>query len=348
MKQSSQMNQRIPRVAVIGLFQGGKSLLVNAALSGCYVPVGKQGLRTTPCRIRCRHGDLSRAVAHHVDGSMKGLSIRALSRHVESAALENVILSIDLFLCNPLLQEIEIIDTPGIDYSEEDNKAALEAARESDAVVLIIQQSLPEASNSFKCIVECLQGKTWGMVLNCGRAGPHLEYADSPASIEVAESAIHQLVQAGLPEPRFSQRMNARTLSYYASENFASDRAIRITEEHLEDLAADESSIRQWRNNLATIGKSVTETQLANVRFRIMQFLNEQRWSNPSFTFDIDMKSFACKVSFDGTEYEVTGRFHLESINLDDRLVIYDFDSKDQWIVDWLLAEKNLHYWEIK
>jgi hypothetical protein len=287
-------------------------------------------------------------VAHHVDGSVKGLSIRALSRYVESGAMDNGILSIDLFICNPLLQEIEIIDTPGIDYSEEDNKAALVAAHESDAVVLVIQQSLPEASDSFKCLIDCLQGKMWGMVLNCGRAGPHLEYADSPASIEVEKSAIHQLVKAGLPDPLFSHRMNARTLSYYASENFASDRAIKITEEHLEDLAEDESSIRKWRENLSMTGTSVIEMQLATVRLRILQLLNDQRWSNPSFSFNHSTKSFSCKVGYDGVDYKVTGRFYVESMKHYDRLVIHDFNCKDQWVVDWLVAKKDWHYWKIK
>ena len=216
MKKSSNTNQRIPRVAIIGLFQGGKSLLVNAALGGCYVPVGKQGLRTTPCRIRCRHGDLNRAVVNRVDGGMKGLSIRALSRFVESTAMEENISSIDLFLSHPLLREIELLDTPGIDYSERDNEVALSTARDADAVVIVIQQSLPAASNSFKNLTDCLQGKPWGMVLNCGRAGPHLEYPDSPACREVEENGLRQLLESGLSEPVFSQRMSARTLSYYA------------------------------------------------------------------------------------------------------------------------------------
>lgn len=342
------MNLRIPRVAVIGLFQGGKSLLVNAALGGCYVPVGKHGLRTTPCLIRCRHGELNRAVVNSVDDGMKGLSIRALSRFVESTAMEQNISSIDLFLSHPLLQEIELFDTPGIDYSEQDNQVALSAARDADAVVIVIQQSLPSASSSFKNLTDCLQGKPWGMVLNCGRAGPHLEYPDSQACREVEENGLRQLLESGLHEPVFSQRMSARTLSYYASEQFDPDKTINISEEHKEDLDADEESIRQWRGNLSVLGTKWMDVQLRKVRLRIIQFLRDQQWSNPQLAFDLAMQSFTCQIRIEGVDFEIHGNFYVESMTNYDHLVLHNFQCKDAWVVDWINAQKNWHYWKIE
>lgn len=342
------MNQRIPRVAIIGLFQGGKSLLVNAALGGCYVPVGKHGLRTTPCRIKCRHGVLNRAVVTSADGAKKGLSISALSRYVESSSAIAAIASIDLYLSNSLLRDIELIDTPGIDFSEDDNTAALQAARDSDAVVLIIQQALPTATDAFRNLIECLKGKLWGMVLNCGRAGPHLEFQDSQACREVEDLALRQLLEFGLQQPTFTQRVSARTLSYYASQQFDSCKTMNMSEEHQEDLVADEESIDQWRRNLSSLGMKWMDDQLGKVSLRIIQFLHDQHWSNPHLAFDLVMQTFTCRVDVDGGNYEIFGNFRVESMSDYDHLVLHNFQCKDVWIIDWIYAHKNLHYWKFE
>lgn len=347
MKLTTPSRERLPKVAVVGLFQGGKSLLINAALGGAIVPVGKFGLRTTLCKVRCVYGELSRAVVHQEGLAPLGFSIRALSAYVEALDVNKPISQIEFFHSHSLLRQIELFDTPGIDFSEHDDHTALEAARGADAVVLVAQQSLPTASSSFLRLADCLRGKPWGLVLNCGRAGPHLEHSDSPASKEVEEHCVRQLLEAGLHRPIFTQRMSARTLSYYASEQFEAAKSVRMSEEHLEDLAADEESVRTWRKNLLRLGDHWLDGRLEHVRNRVITSLHKQEWSDPKFTFEAVDKSFECRVGFEGHQYKVTGRFRLESMNRYDRVVLYDFKCRDEWVVEWLKSERKWNTWEI-
>jgi hypothetical protein len=340
------MNQRLPRIAIVGLFQGGKSLLINAALGGSFVPVGKFGLRTTPCQIRCRYGEIHRAVAHKEGCAPRAMSIRAVSAFVEALGPDERLLSMEFFNCHPLLKKVELTDTPGIDYSEGDNESALAAAREADAVVLVIQQSLPTAAMSFDKLIECLKDKPWGMVLNCGRAGPHLDHPDSPASIEVEEHSLRQLIEVGLNEPVFSQRMSARTLSYYAAEQFGAEKTLSLSDEHLEDLALDETSIRQWRDNLLLLGRHWFEERLERARQRVLDALRAQEWVDPKVKFESETMRFECSVGFDGYRYKVTGSFRIDQMKRHERLVIHDFSCHDEWVTEWLQANPEWLTWK--
>ena len=347
MTRSIDIRERLPKIAIVGLFQGGKSLLINAALGGAIVPVGKFGLRTTPCNVRCVYGELSRAVVHQKGFPPFGFSIRALSAYVAALDANMSISQIEFSHSHPLLQQIELFDTPGIDFSEHDDHTALEAARGADAVVLVAQQSLPTAGNSFFRLADCLRDKPWGLVLNCGRAGPHLEHSDSTASKEVEEHCVRQLLEAGLHSPLFTQRMSAKTLSYYASEQFIAAKSVRMSEEHLENLAADEDSVRTWRKNLLQLGNHWRNDLLEEVKERVITSLNKQEWTNPKFKFKVEDRSFECHVGFNGHDYKVAGKFRMEAMIRGDRLVLYDFRCRDEWVVEWLESQPRWHTWEI-
>lgn len=346
MNKSEPSKQRLPKVAIVGLFQGGKSLLINAALGGVVVPVGKFGLRTTPCQIRCRYGEINRAVAHKEGCDPRGFSIRALSAFIDTLDTTERITSVDFFHCHPILRQIELYDTPGIDFSDGDNDAALTAARDADAVVLVIQQSLPAVSGSFQNLSECLRGKPWGLVLNCGRAGPHLEYPNSPASIEVAEHSLRQLLENGLQEPVFTQRMSALTLSYYASEQFDAKKSIHLSDEHKQDLAADEESIRKWRENLLLLGNHWFNECLERARQRVLTALHKQQWTHPKVRFEAEERRFECQVGFEGYRYKVSGRFRIDTLTCYECLVLYDFSCREDWVTEWLKANPEWHTWK--
>lgn len=347
MNRSSDTCERMPKIAIVGLFQGGKSLLLNAALGGSVVPVGKFGLRTTPCRIRCRYGEINRAVVYHQCDAPRAFNLQSFHAFAENPDNVQHLASVDFFYSHSLLQKIELLDTPGIDFSERDDNAALDAAREADGVILVVQQSLPSASSAFSKLAACLQDRPWGLVLNCGRAGPHLVHPNSPASVEVETHCIRQLTDAGLHNPLFTQRMSASTLSYYASGQFDSEKSLKFTEEHLEDLAADEESIRAWRDNLLLLGEHWLGELLGRVRNRVITSLHKQEWTDPTFKFEAVGRTFDCRVGHDGCQYKVTGKFLLESINGRDRLLLYGFKCRDEWVVEWLESQPRWHTWEI-
>lgn len=347
MTRSSDICERLPKIAIIGLFQGGKSLLLNAALGGSVAPVGKFGLRTTPCRIRCRYGEINRAVVYYQSDAPRAFNIQSFHAFAETPDNVQRLAGVDFFYSHSLLQKIELLDTPGIDFSERDDSSALDAASEADGVILVVQQSLPSASSAFSKLASCLHNKPWGLVLNCGRAGPHLEHPNSPASAEVEAHCVRQLTEAGLHNPLFTQRMSARTLSYYASEQFDAERSVKISEEHLEDLAADEESIRAWRENLLLLGEYWLAERLEKVRKRVINSLKKQEWSDPTFKFEPIGKTFDCRVGYDGNQYKVTGKFLMESTKGRERLLLNNFKCRDEWVVEWLESQPRWHTWEI-
>lgn len=346
MSRTINVPERLPKVAIVGLFQGGKSLLINAALGGTVVPVGKFGLRTTPCRIRCRYGELSRAVAYLREEPPRTFNIHSFHSYVKTPDHVRNLEAVEFYHCHPILRQIELFDTPGIDYSEHDDESALSAAREADAVILVVQQSLPAASSAFSKISSCLKHKPWGLALNCGRAGPHLEHPNSPASLEVEEHCIRQLHEAGLHAPVFTQRMSALTLSYYAYNQADLRRSVVNTDEHQEHLAADEVSVKVWRNNLVSIGYYWLETKLEYVRDLILKSLTKQKWTNPTFNFDTLQKSFECCIGFDGVNYKVRGLFRIEDMLRHDRVFLYDFKCREQWVVEWFETQRDWHCWK--
>lgn len=348
MTRSTDICERLPRIAIVGLFQGGKSLLLNAALGGSVVPVGKFGLRTTPCRIRCRYGEINRAVVYYQCDAPRAFNIQSFHAFAETPDNVQHLAAVDFFYSHSLLQKIELLDTPGIDFSERDDNTALDAAREADGVILVVQQSLPSASSAFSKLAACLHDKPWGLVLNCGRAGPHLEHPNSPASMEVEAHCVRQLTEAGLHNPLFAQRMSARTLPYYASEQSEAAKSVSMSEENLEDLKADEDSVRTWRDNLLLLGEHWIEEQLGHVRNRVITSLHKQEWIDPTFRFEAVGKTFDCRVGYDGNQYKVTGKFLLETIKGGrDRLLLHSFKCREEWVVEWLESQRRWHTWEI-
>ena len=348
MKKRNANRERLPRVAVVGLFQGGKSLMINAALGGVVVPVGKFGLRTTPCQIRCKYGEINRAVVYQEGIDPRGFSIRALSDYVAALDHSEHLTSVDFFHSHPILRRIELSDTPGIDFSEGDNEIASAAANEADAVVLVAQQSLPAGSSSFEKLSECLRGKPWGLLLNCGRAGSHLENSDSPASTEVEENILRQLRESGTHEPVFSQRMSAHTLAYYASEQFEPTKTVHLSEEYQQHLESDEQSIRMWRENLLLLGNYWLNERLERTRQEVIAALCEQGWTDPKVKFDSESNRFECRVGFDGIRYKVCGSFRIESMARYDRLVLDDFECREDSVKEWLQASPEWHTWKFK
>ena len=124
-----------PVVAIVGGFQIGKSTLVNCLLDDRYAPTGK-GLRTTADSTLFRYGEAEEVWLFHgtnPDGER-------LARRQDVFDPSREVGPDDWFRISaykPLLQYIDVVDTPGYNAQDTDDKSASVAIKASSVVVIV-------------------------------------------------------------------------------------------------------------------------------------------------------------------------------------------------------------------
>jgi flagellar biosynthesis chaperone FliJ/GTPase SAR1 family protein len=153
------------RLMVVGEFKRGKSTLINALLGQDVLPA-----KIAPCTAvitELKHGETARAVLHHsdLDRPPVEIPVEELKRYVaidasdpddDDEAIDAITQSpysrVEVFHPLPLLRNnVEIVDSPGLNEHRTRTQIALDYLAKSDALVLVLscQQALSASELAF-------------------------------------------------------------------------------------------------------------------------------------------------------------------------------------------------------
>jgi hypothetical protein len=125
-----------PKAVVVGCFQNGKSTLVNCLLDDYVSPTGI-GLPTTHLTTTYTYGELEIVNLKHSDGTEHLTDLAGFLQKYEQGQLQ-AFTSVSIMLWKPLLEYIDLMDTPGLDAGNLDTNRALTAIEEADFAILIL------------------------------------------------------------------------------------------------------------------------------------------------------------------------------------------------------------------
>ena len=189
--------ENLPKIAVVGAFQSGKSTLVNCLLDGKYAPMGK-GLRTTACCTYFLYGEAETVKLFHGDlQKSEVLDRREAIFGPDFTCGGTDFLEISCW--KPILQKAVLIDTPGFDANGEDDTVAGKAIRKSDIIVFV-----HDAKQLDDCDLRILKdireaGKRLLFLMNCNnRQNWH---PDDEGNRRVSEAIEAQLSDIGFDAP---------------------------------------------------------------------------------------------------------------------------------------------------
>lgn len=185
-----------PVVAIVGGFQIGKSTLVNCLLDDRYAPTGK-GLRTTAASTLFRYGEAEEAWLFHGDSSHG----ERLARRQDVFDPSREVGPEDWFRISawkPVLQYVDIVDTPGYNAQDDDDKSA-SAAIDASSVVVIVQAAKTMDELCRTIVREaCVPGKRCLFLLNC--ANQECWAPDDPHNVEICGAIEAELTSMGVVE----------------------------------------------------------------------------------------------------------------------------------------------------
>lgn len=152
-----------PVVGIFGAFQNGKSTLVNCLLDGKYARTGGEGVSVTTVNTVYSFDEVSRLYYSDDDGNRIGGS---LTQYLESVPNDGV-RRIEIRLWRPLLEHVDLLDTPGINACSRDDAVSQEALELTDiGIVVINNRGLSEPERN---IIFSLQRKgiPFYVIMNC-------------------------------------------------------------------------------------------------------------------------------------------------------------------------------------
>jgi hypothetical protein len=154
-----------PKVAVVGVFQNGKSTLVNCLLDGFVAPTGI-GLPTTHLPTTYSYGEFNSAVLTRPDGSAKRIRLEEFFEYYQQGRLGEFAAA-TVTCWRPILRDIDLIDTPGFDADNSDTARALAGIDAADlAVFVCTNKGLGDVE---RCALQKIDGagKPHCVVVNC-------------------------------------------------------------------------------------------------------------------------------------------------------------------------------------
>lgn len=185
-----------PAVAIVGGFQIGKSTLVNCLLDDRYAPTGK-GLRTTTAATLFRYGEAEEAWLFRGDNP-NGERL-ASRKDIFDPSRE---IGPDDWFCvsawKPILQHVDVVDTPGYDAQNADDKSASAAIAASSVVVIV--QAAKTMDDVCRAIVReaCVPGKRCLFLLNC--TNPECWAPADTQNAEIVSSIEAELASMGVAD----------------------------------------------------------------------------------------------------------------------------------------------------
>ena len=183
-----------PLLAISGQFQNGKSTFLNCLLGGDYATEGEGTSATTKHNTRYIYGDFSeiREITPDKSESPRG-NAAFFSRGASCRDTEcSTILQISAY--SPMLQTMDILDSPGFAANAKDDVAADEALRLTDFVVLVVKKTLDDKSDIPFLRNITGKGKHFTVIFNCYNS----DHPASKKSQKVCSEIFSQLKNAKL------------------------------------------------------------------------------------------------------------------------------------------------------
>ena len=135
---SAEASSKKPLLALTGQYQNGKSTFLNCLLGGSYAVEG-DGRVTTRYLTRYMFSDVQEAQVLYSDGRLETLNYVSAQSTISNLS-KDVLLKIGVY--SPVLENMDILDCPGIGVEETDNHLADQAVEAADFIVHIVQKDL--------------------------------------------------------------------------------------------------------------------------------------------------------------------------------------------------------------
>jgi small GTP-binding protein len=157
------------QAAVIGEFKRGKSSLINALLGADILPSDIEPTTATINRIT--YGSKSSATIYYKDGISQTIDIHRLSEYVTkltaasgemAAQVKEARITYPVEICR---NNIEIIDTPGLNDDEHMTEVTLDMVNSIDAAIVTISAVSPVSSTEQSLISQLIKRENVGCIL---------------------------------------------------------------------------------------------------------------------------------------------------------------------------------------
>ncbi len=160
---SAEASSKKPLLVLTGQYQNGKSTFLNCLLGGSYAVEGN-GRVTTRYLTRYTFSDVQEAQVLYSDGRLETLNYVSAQSTISDLS-KDVLLKIGVY--SPVLENMDILDCPGIGMEETDNHLADQAVEAADFIVHIVQKDLDSEKDIpfLKKLVK--KEKRFTVLLNC-------------------------------------------------------------------------------------------------------------------------------------------------------------------------------------
>ena len=157
------------QVAVIGEFKRGKSSLINALLGSDILP--SDVTPTTATINRITYGNDASAILLYKDGTSEKTGIDKLADYVtklsenseeQSRRIKEAVITYPLEICR---NNIEVIDTPGLNDDEKMTEVTLDALNNIDAAIVTISAVSPVSGTEQSLIAQLIRRKNIGAIV---------------------------------------------------------------------------------------------------------------------------------------------------------------------------------------
>ncbi|MBQ4485344.1 MAG: 50S ribosome-binding GTPase [Prevotella sp.] len=262
-------------VGILGEFQNGKSTFVNCLLDDMVAKTGGYGLSVTSTSTMYEYGSVQ-----NVSYLSKGSKI-ANSRLVDFLATDSYPSKTDkvmVSLWKPILNNINIIDTPGFNANEEDTAMATSSLLEIDIAVLVMENK--DISTTEIKILSLLKQHhiPFFVIMNCKDHMGNSWTPNSEFNNRIAKKNIARIHSQGLtPIPINKEEIWQTNLLWFW---FASEQYLSENEDKRQKYIKKINYYYSEMNNNAN--KSIKEFCLTGSNFLQLRdyFVEDSLWNN--------------------------------------------------------------------
>ena len=182
-------------VGILGVFQNGKSTFVNCLLDDLVARTGGYGLSVTSINTTYQYG-IVQNVAYRSDKDV--ICNSRLADFLTCEAYPQNTQKIVVSLWKPILDNVNIIDTPGFNANDKDSAMAFSSLEEIDIAVLIIDNK--DISSTELEVLSLLKKYhiPFFVIMNCKNHMGNSWMPKSPFNENIAKNNLERIHQKGL------------------------------------------------------------------------------------------------------------------------------------------------------
>ncbi len=198
------MNQK-PIIGIFGEFQNGKSTMINCLLDGRYARTGGVGENVTSVSTSYYWGDVTKVEYNDEIGN--GIE-KSINQYLDED-FEEKKAYINIYLWKPLLKHVILLDTPGFNAYENDNRTAIQAMEKVDIGVIVLKNhGLSEQEKKLITYLH-VNGIPFYIIMNCMDLHGNLKIWNPNDSFNEAKSKeiVDYLEEQGIETIKIDKRI---------------------------------------------------------------------------------------------------------------------------------------------